>query len=142
MKDIFNEMITSAGLAQYFQEVRDRLSGRLRDAKPQVDAILKGRGIRTVDIRYDGCGDSGQIDELDFLDEHSQAVEVPEEEAEVIRQFFYDILEHKYPGWEIDDGSCGEFRWLAETNDMSLEHTIRLTETETTETDELKSLWE
>lgn len=66
---------------------------------------LKRVGVEKIEAHFDGSGDSGSIDEVtydpDILDEKLKDIVVSQ---------FYDILEEKYGGWEIDDGSFGDVK--------------------------------
>jgi len=51
-------------------------------------------------VTFDGGGDSGYIQSIDSEDR-----EVPE----FILDILYEVLEERYGGWEINEGSAGEF---------------------------------
>ena len=89
---------------------------------------LQEAGIARVEIRFDGCGDSGAVEECACLDAAGAAVPCPdvtlmEGEAisvdragpeelqslgQALEQLTYLALERHHPGWEINDGACGE----------------------------------
>jgi hypothetical protein len=59
--------------------------------------------------------------------------EEKEEENELglkdaVEELFYMILEHRYGGWEINDGSNGEFNWDIESEKINWTHTSYYTE--------------
>lgn len=85
-------------------------------------------GIARVEIHFDGCGDSGAVEECACLDAAGAAIACPdgtllEGEADkadgagskeqqslgqALEQLTYLALERHHPGWEINDGACGE----------------------------------
>ena len=47
-----------------------------------------------------------------------------------VTDLFYDVLEERYGGWEIDEGSFGYFEWDVNQDSIHLTHTARLESTE------------
>ena len=104
-------------VAEEIQQLKAAILPRLQDA-----------GIARVEIRFDGCGDSGAVEECVCLDAAGAAIACPdgtlqESEAdnadsagsketqtlgEALEQLTYLALERYHPGWEINDGACGE----------------------------------
>ena len=100
--------------------------------------ILLEKGVHFVEAGYDGQGDSGCIEEVDYLDEkgeHSppgkcllpgwktfggqeldletgirKRQEVDGTVEDFIEDFVYGHLSKQRPGWEINDGSFGTFQ--------------------------------
>lgn len=89
---------------------------------------LRQRAVETVTAQYDGSGDSGQIEDPDF-----GSVEVPQGLSTAVHNLFYDLLEEHYGGWEINEGSFGQFVWNVKGDEITLEHNTR---TESYETEE------
>lgn len=89
---------------------------------------MQEAGIARVEIRFDGCGDSGAVEECACLDAAGAGIPCPdvtllEGEADsvdrtgsrepqslgqALEQLTYLALERHHPGWEINDGACGE----------------------------------
>lgn len=104
-------------VAEEIQQLKVAILPRLQDA-----------GIARVEIRYDGCGDSGAVEECACLDAAGAGIPCPdvtllEGEADsvdrtgsrepqslghALEQLTYLALERHHPGWEINDGACGE----------------------------------
>jgi len=104
-------------VAEEIQQLKAAILPRLQDA-----------GIARVEIRFDGCGDSGAVEECACLDEAGTAIPCPEvslKEGEAdsvdrtgsaepqslgqaLEQLTYLALERHHPGWEINDGACGQ----------------------------------
>jgi len=95
--------------------------------KQAVISPLCTAGITRVEVRFDGCGDSGAVEQCECFDAAMNTVPCPEVaidpfEYEVAREptgegpmllpaaldsLTYLALERFHPGWEINDGSCG-----------------------------------
>lgn len=104
-------------VAEEIQQLKVAILPRLQDA-----------GIARVEIRFDGCGDSGAVEECACLDAAGAGIPCPdvtllEGEADsvdrtgsrepqslgqALGQLTYLALERHHPGWEINDGACGE----------------------------------
>ena len=104
-------------VAEEVQQLKVAILPRLQDA-----------GIARVEIRFDGCGDSGAVEECACLDAAGAGIPCPdvtllEGEADsvaragsrepqslgrALEQLTYLALERHHPGWEINDGACGE----------------------------------
>jgi len=104
-------------VAEEIQQLKVAILPRLQDA-----------GIARVEIRFDGCGDSGAVEECACLDAAGAGIPCPdvtllEGEADsvdrtgsrepqslgqALEQLTYLALERNHPGWEINDGACGE----------------------------------
>ncbi len=104
-------------VAEEIQQLKVAILPRLQDA-----------GIARVEIRFDGCGDSGAVEECACLDAAGAGIPCPdvtllEGEAgsvdrtgsrepqslgQALEQLTYLALERHHPGWEINDGACGE----------------------------------
>jgi len=104
-------------VAEEIQQLKVAILPRLQDA-----------GIVRVEIRFDGCGDSGAVEECACLDAAGAGIPCPdvtllEGEADsvdrtgsrepqslgqALEQLTYLALERHHPGWEINDGACGE----------------------------------
>ena len=104
-------------VAEEIQQLKVAILPRLREA-----------GIARVEIRFDGCGDSGAVEECACLDAAGAGIPCPdvtllEGEADsvdrtgsrepqslgqALGQLTYLALERHHPGWEINDGACGE----------------------------------
>jgi len=94
--------------------------GVLSDLEIPQDGILT--------LRYNGSGDSGYIESS--FEENGDSV------PSTIEDWCYNQLESHYGGWEINEGSDGEF--VFNFNDM----TIELNHTYNTEENSFDTLWE
>lgn len=85
------------------------------------DIDIPENGILTVS--YNGSGDSGYI-------EHS-FLETPDGVPSSIEDWCYEQLERHFGGWEINEGSDGEFIFNFHKMEIELTHTYNAEDTET-----------
>ena len=132
--DAISDATSSFSLEQYYGE---RLKN-VRQHLPVAAHQLKAAGVARVDIYYDGCGDSGQIEGVRYFDaqrkwiKSSPLLSISED---VLRELFYDLLETRHAGWENNDGAFGEFEWDLNADTLKHSHSERYVECETTEHD-------
>jgi len=122
----------SASLDQYYRDVFERVRREL----PVLAGKLKSIGVASVQVEYDGCGDSGQIEDIVCLDAESKTVALTGKTPVTIDQLsdlFYDLIEARHPGWENNDGARGELEWIVETDTLTHTHNDRFTDYHTTE---------
>jgi hypothetical protein len=99
-----------------------------------------------VTVDYDGCGDSGQIEEIAAFDAGRNALPLPATHTlqlvssapgnppvettlqEAIETLAYGYLEDTHSGWENNDGACGTFVFHVADRLITLEHNERYTE--------------
>jgi len=48
-------------------------------------------------------------------------------------ELFYDLTQARHPGWENNDGACGEFEWDLAAETLEHTHNDRFTDYHTTE---------
>ena len=105
-----------------------QVADEIQQLKVAILPRLQEAGIARVEIRFDGCGDSGAVEEWACLDAAGAGIPCPdvtllEGEADsvdrtgsaepqslgqALEQLTYLALERHHPGWEINDGACGE----------------------------------
>lgn len=109
-------------------------------------------GIHTVTVRFDGYGDSGQIEEIEAVDAASKPVSMlpptslPIKTAladgsgfderyctlnDAIETMVYDWLEETHAGWEDGEGAYGSFVFTVPDRCVTLEHNVRFVDAET-----------
>lgn len=76
----------------------------------------------SVEIEYDGGGDSGYI--KDYFTDTSIAV------PNMLESWCYDVLESNFGGWEINEGSQGNFYIDLKNNIIELNHYYNVEQTE------------
>ncbi len=66
------------------------------DQQPKITAIAVG---------FDGCGDSGQVEFIEYVGEIDDAIARKQDLDAAVEEYVFSILPG---GWEINDGSFGE----------------------------------
>tara|TARA_R110000868_G_scaffold363120_2_gene625378 strand:- start:4053 stop:4523 length:471 start_codon:yes stop_codon:yes gene_type:complete len=112
-------------------------------------AILASAGITLVTVIFDGCGDSGQIEDIasfrgdEPADLPTGTVEILAVShntgqpvanvfsvSEAIEEMAYDLLGQKHCGWENNDGAYGEFSFHVAEGRIKLDYNERFTASE------------
>lgn len=111
--------------------------------------VLAGARITHVVVIFDGCGDSGQVEDI-AAHAGDAAVALPEAQITIcspvwgsdemecrqvgveaaIEQFAYDLLAETHAGWENNDGAHGEFSFDVAKRTISLDYHERFTSSE------------
>ena len=116
----------SMSLAEFIEQQaanRARVTSEINRLKRAVIAPLRHHGIASVQVAFDGCGDSGAIEDIACRDASDTAVDLPEEFSvcveedgaepvqttlkQALEDLAYAALELHHPGWEINDGAGG-----------------------------------
>lgn len=120
----------------------------LQHLKQAVIPALRLAGIAKVEIRFDGCGDSGAVEEIICLDATDSAVTCPETVLDpsssdrpheavcadpvllpaALESLAYLALERHHPGWENNDGAGGQLDIDVEASSFVLECNVRFTD--------------
>jgi len=148
----------------YQQIAQERLTKQQAvksNAKALFDFLQKSR-IVTINATFDGCGDSGQINGVEYLDHRGKDMatpvgkvpnsrleagyhwndkkkkmeELPPRQGcveELVHEICYDKLGSKHMGWEINEGSYGTFSFDVLNRKISLEFNERIESVNTTE---------
>lgn len=124
---------------------RAAFAEQLISLKTSLFDLLEAQGIVLVTVTFDGCGDSGQIEDILAFDEHGE-VAVPEDKLasakvdsqavtgtddgepvkDVIETLAYDLLQSEHGGWENNEGAYGEFRFDVADRTITLGCNIRI----------------
>jgi hypothetical protein len=142
-----------------YQEDADEKKLKNKESLKEICATLFNAGITSVEVHYDGYGDSGSIDELmlfkgdkQLKDEDVASLGLP---TSTVQEYNYNAKsdDDKYitkectlvdkvqdcaydflpGGWEINEGSFGDLKINTETAKATLEHNYRIQETEYSE---------
>lgn len=118
--------------------------------KGAVIPPLRSAGITRVEIRFDGYGDSGAIEECVCYDDANTSVPCPAAGVEPFREersdraaeadlsslaaalesLGYLALERHHPGWELNDGAYGELVIDVAAATFTLDCSLRFTATD------------
>ena len=116
--------------------------------KTVVFDALSSTGITSITVTFDGCGDSGQIDDITAY-AGEQETEFPATKVtlrvtswgqpkmtdresllrESVEDLCYSCLEQTHGGWENNDGAYGEFTFDTAERRITLEFNGRFTDT-------------
>jgi hypothetical protein len=131
-------------VARYIEHER-RTAALIPFNKEAVFEALKEAGITTVAVRFDGYGDSGQIEEVVAKADDAE-IAIPEiqvymsrvqfgtEEIErqpqplpqAIETMVYALLETTHGGWENNEGAYGDFKFDVGADLITLEFNYRI----------------
>lgn len=129
---------------------RDAAAAKLVPAnKAALFAHLASAGITLVTVTFDGCGDSGQIEDIASFrgDEpadlpagtveilklsHDTAEPVTNRlsVSEAVEEMAYDLLGQKHCGWENNEGGYGEFSFHVADRRIELDYNERISTSE------------
>ena len=117
--------------------------------KEAVFTALAEGGITKIEVEFDGGGDDGQLDDLNVLSGETRvplpasqvALLVPVRDylraeiklvplREAVEELLYGLLNVHARGWEINDGSFGEFVLDVEAKTITLDFNIRISDVE------------
>src|SRR5438105_12736424 len=97
----FNQWLVAK--AKWAEQEIERRKASAEELKTIINKLPKE--VAKVEVSYNGSGDSGNIDEVNFYDIKGSAVDVTDKD---LIEFISNYTEMKLPdGWEIDDGSSG-----------------------------------
>jgi hypothetical protein len=114
---------------------REKLEN-VRRTLPEAARQLKTAGIGRMLIRYDGCGDAGQIERICYFGPNGRPVKTLDNlelSEETLSDLFFDLLQARHAGWERNDGAVGEFEWDLTADTLKHVHSARFTDYDTTE---------
>lgn len=122
---------SSPALQEYLKRARVSVLEQL----PKIRDQLKKAGVIRVRIKYDGVGDSGEIESVTLLTADGQPpyepIDVSEDE---LVEAFYNLTQARHPGWCDGEGAWGEFDWdLTGGTPLQHVHHERFTDYNTTE---------
>jgi len=135
-------------MTDFSQIAADYLAGQAeRDAAADLEiaalkatllTLFKMHDIARIEIRFDGYGDSGAIEQTTFFDTSGIVIECPDIEvpregrdvvklASLLEDFAYEVLERHHDGWEINDGAFGELLIDVAEENFQLDCNLRFT---------------
>lgn len=93
-------------------------------------AALKDAGVTRVEIRYDGGGDSGQVDDVEFFGDNLDGDDLNDMFEGDLQDLGYHILEQHYNhDWYNNDGGYGSIVInLTDTPTIDIDGYVRTTE--------------
>jgi hypothetical protein len=123
---------------------------------------LQETRVASIEVTFDGCGDSGQIESVVYEDHRGKEVSEPKllvkgsftgkthewddkkktfvevggsegKVRDIVEQVCYDKLEASHGGWEINEGSYGNFHFDVLNRKVNLEFNERIEEVRSSE---------
>lgn len=131
--------ITMSEALRLYKERQERAYAQAQKRMPELRVCLRLAAVVRLEVEYDGCGDEGQLERITCFDEQDKEVSInghPKLE-EAVQDFFYDVLECRYGGWENNEGAYGTFGWNLREDTLHHEHNARFTDVHTEEHDGL-----
>jgi hypothetical protein len=136
--------------AAKYEDYKEQLRKATLANKATVFDALQAAKVTSVEVEFDGVGDSGQIDGI-TADQDSSIVELPSAPLtihqvhfgttdpstaslplpEAIEALCYDCLEQVHGGWENNDGAYGTFTFDVSKRTIELEFNGRFTDVAT-----------
>lgn len=116
----------------------------MKMTKAELLAKLKAYKVKTAQAHYDGSGDSGEVEEVTFLDDAGADVpNVPKELNEAVDAMACNYLNEKGIDWYNNDGGYGDFYIDVDDAKVRLDHEEReMTSTSSSEEDDLADVLE
>jgi len=123
---------------------------------------LQETRVASIEVTFDGCGDSGQIESVTYEDHRGKELSEPKlvvkgsftgkthewddkkktfvevggsegKVRDIVEQVCYDKLQASHGGWEINEGSYGTFHFDVLNRKVNLEYNERIEEVRSSE---------
>jgi hypothetical protein len=135
------------------KKYRDERTKKAKTARALVVAALRQRKVESVEVRFDGYGDSGGVEGITYtpaVDGKQEVYDTPHQVTdwsegeprrsvrnytldELVQEVCYSLLGAEHPGWEINEGSYGTFAITPKDDTVALTFHQRITDVETFE---------
>ena len=140
------------------EEIRKGQEKKLERSKVNTKALfdtLADTRVVSIEVTFDGCGDSGQINDIIFTDHRGKELSCPKlvvkgshlghqhqwdekkkefievgggegDVSAIVEEICYDRLGAYHAGWEINEGSYGTFNFDVLNRKINLEFNERV----------------
>jgi hypothetical protein len=93
---------------------------------------LAEKGVKTIEIRYSGGGDSGSIEEVNPLNRKQEVMKVEklerwDEIQNILEEWAYKRLEDTEGDWINNEGGSGTFTIQVPSGEYELAHSVNIT---------------
>jgi hypothetical protein len=95
--------------------------------------MLEDAGYSKLVVAYEGSCDEGDIQSVIATNKDGVEEGVSPDIENKVKDYAFDILESKYPGWEINEGSFGEITISPCRRTITYVHNYRVESVETEE---------
>lgn len=113
-----------SAINERIEQMQAESKARERAVRVDIVSILRGLGITQITARYDGYGDSGNVDDVTSVPD----VEISDLEMR-LKDFLWQVAYNLHPGFEINDGGYGEISWDIKVDRIDVDHSERFTDT-------------
>ena len=117
---------SSDELVQYKADCAKRAVEQLLE----IAAALTTYGVKRVRATYEGCGDSGSLEDPEYFGEGNAPIlaEAIGEWHDKVADFLYDLIDRRHGGYENNEGGGGDFEWDLTAEGLIHEHYSCFTE--------------
>ena len=120
MTDILGDY---AALAEQWRAERE---ASIKATRADILPALQKLGVTEVTARYDGYGDSGNVEDVTVT---PVEIDLPGDLKRKIADFAWSVAYHNHPGFENNEGGYGELTWDIGADSITLDHADRFIET-------------
>lgn len=113
-------------------EVKEKSMDILKRILPNLKALK----ITRVVVEYDGSGDSGEVQNVNYYIGKKKAEVVDDTLDKELREACYKSLQEKNIDWYNNNGGCGSYTIDVKKKNAKLAHQVRLEEYESEDFDE------
>lgn len=100
---------------------------RNRIMRAKILKKMRELGVKTITADYDGYGDSGNVNNIEFTTAKGMV-----KSTDRLENFIFAIVYQQFPGFEINEGAQGEFVWDITTDKIKIDHIQNILQTEET----------
>lgn len=141
--------------ADFLRKEREEHEEKANKCRSLLMRALKDAGVKAVTVDFNGYGDSGNVENIAYTPQSvdGEKYELPDTPHEVrqwsdsgskpvtrnytlnelVEEMCYELLYSNHPGWEINEGSFGEFEINVTNNSIGLVFNERIESYETSE---------
>jgi uncharacterized protein DUF6878 len=114
--------IDYAAMAEKWRAEREAAN---KVARTELLTELRGLGVIQVTAKYEGYGDSGNVEDITL---QPVGIELPSDISTRLEEFAWSVAYHQHPGFENNEGGYGTLTWDVSANSMTLDHADRYVE--------------
>ena len=95
---------------------------------------LRALGVALLEVQYEGYGDSGNVEDVTPT---PTEIKLDTDLNRRVEDFAWDFAYALNPGFENNEGGYGSLEWNLETDKITISHSNRYVESDTTEYEDL-----
>lgn len=119
--------------AQYAAAQKKAEAARL-ETRAALLTELRALGVTLLEVQYEGYGDSGNVEDVTPT---PTEIKLESEVNRRVEDFAWDFAYALNPGFENNEGGYGSLEWNLETDKITISHSNRYVESDTTEYEDL-----